>query len=519
MILRLVLEQVRLRSELAPELASKEVAGIEYDSRRVEKDYLFFAFAGSRVDGRRFAQDAIDRGALSTVSELPHPANFAGEWIEVEHARQALATAARNFYQRPDERVLFTGITGTNGKTTTSYLIDSILREAGLITGLIGTIEYRMAGEVRPAVNTTPESLDILRFAKELEQRGGSRLIMEVSSHALALGRVFGISFHTAVFTNLTRDHLDFHHTMEEYAAAKALLFASPKWSVLNAEEPASARMTGSGAKTIWYGIDRGDLRAENISSGFDGLRFELVYEGARAPVRSRLNGRINVMNILAAAGAGLSYGLDLATIARGVEALHAVPGRFERVDAGQPFLVVVDYAHTDDALRNVIGVARDLTKGRVITLFGCGGDRDRTKRPLMGMAAAELSDFVVLTSDNPRSEDPLDIMNDALVGLRRFDTPHVAEPDRAKAIRAAIGQAKPGDVVLIAGKGHETYQVLKDRTIHFDDRETAREILRSLGYKDSGDRSQETGDRRHDSGDRSQDEVRAAARGGDAGR
>ncbi len=482
MILGQVLENIELRSELAPELAVREVAGIEYDSRKSGKDYLFFAFAGSRVDGRRFAQDAIDKGAAAVVSELPKPADFSGAWIEVAHGRRALAAAARNFYARPDERVLFTGITGTNGKTTTSYLIDSILRGAGKITGLIGTIEYRLAGEVLPAVNTTPESLDVLRFASQLERKGGTRLIMEVSSHALALGRVFGISFHTAVFTNLTRDHLDFHHTMDEYAAAKALLFRSPKWAVLNADDPASKAMRGSG-REIWYGIEAGDLRAENIVSGFEGLRFDLVFEGARQPVRSALNGRINVMNILAATGAGLSYGLALDAIAQGVEDLQAVPGRFERVDAGQPFLVVVDYAHTDDALRNVIQVARDLTRGRVITLFGCGGDRDRTKRPLMGMAAGELSDYVVLTSDNPRSEDPLDIMNDAMVGLRRFDTPHAAEPDRAKAIRIAIGQARPGDVVLLAGKGHETYQVLRDRTIHFDDRETARSVLESLGY------------------------------------
>jgi UDP-N-acetylmuramoyl-L-alanyl-D-glutamate--2,6-diaminopimelate ligase len=311
----------------------------------------------------------------------------------------------------------------------------------------------------------------------------------------LALGRVYGIHFHTAVFTNLTRDHLDFHHTMEEYAAAKRLLFATPDWAVLNADDPAGAQMKGGAAQVLWYGLSSGaQLRAENIVSGFDGLRFDIAYEGARQPVESPLVGRINVMNILAAAGAGLSYGLDLPAISRGIAACKAVPGRFERIDCGQPFLVIVDYAHTDDALRNVIQAARTLARERVITLFGCGGDRDRTKRPLMGMAAAELSDFVVLTSDNPRSEDPLDIMNDALVGLRRFDTPHLAEPDRARAIRRVIEEAKPGDVVLIAGKGHETYQVLKDRTIDFDDRETARQVLRSLGYgeKKPGARSQE---------------------------
>jgi UDP-N-acetylmuramoyl-L-alanyl-D-glutamate--2,6-diaminopimelate ligase len=292
------------------------------------------------------------------------------------------------------------------------------------------------------------------------------------------------------VFTNLTRDHLDFHQTMEQYTAAKSLLFAplegtAPQWAVLNADDAASKHMTGSADRVLWYGSSsNAQLSAENITSGFDGLRFDLTNEGARQPVESPLIGQINIWNILAAAGVGLSYGLDLATISRGIAACHAVPGRFERIDCGQPFLVIVDYAHTDDALRNVIRAARELAQGRVITLFGCGGDRDRAKRPLMGMAAAELSDYVVLTSDNPRSEDPLDIINDALVGLRRFDTPHVAEPDRAKGIQRAIAQARPGDVVLIAGKGHEPYQILKDRTIDFDDRETARQVLSSLRYE-----------------------------------
>ncbi len=480
MTLRDVLEGVRL----SPDDAGVTVAGLEYDSRRVEKDFLFFAFAGSRVDGRRFAQDAVARGASAVVSDLTRPAEFSGRWIQVEHGRHALATAARNFYARPDERVLFTGITGTNGKTTTSYLIEAMLGQAGFLTGLIGTIEYRLGGERRPAPNTTPESLDLMRFAEELSRRGGSHLTMEVSSHALALGRVHGIRFHTAVFTNLTRDHLDFHHTMDEYAAAKGLLFAAPQWAVLNADDPASAQMTGGANRVLWYGLSSGaQLRAENITSGFEGLRFEIAYEGARQPIESPLIGQINVWNILAAAGAGLSYGLDLPAIGRGIAACQAVPGRFERIDCGQPFLVIVDYAHTDDALRNVIRAARELAQGRVITVFGCGGDRDRAKRPLMGMAAAELSDFVVLTSDNPRSEDPLDIINDALVGLRRFDTRHVADPDRSQAIRRAIEEAHTGDVVLIAGKGHETYQVLKDRTIDFDDRETARQVLHSLGY------------------------------------
>jgi UDP-N-acetylmuramoyl-L-alanyl-D-glutamate--2,6-diaminopimelate ligase len=484
MILEEVLAGVTLRGALAKDLARANAAGLAYDSRKVEKDFLFFAFQGSKLDGAGFARDAMARGALAVVSELARPADFAGPWVEVEHGRRALARASRNFYQRPDERIHFTGITGTNGKTTTSFLIDAILRKAGFVTGLIGTIEYRLAGERRDAANTTPESLDIMQFAAELETRGGSHLVSEISSHALALGRVYGFHFHTAVFTNLTRDHLDFHHTMEEYQAAKQLLFApedvpAPAWAILNRGDAASAAMVNEQSHVLWYGIsDDAQLRAENIRTSFDGLRFDLCYEGARQPVESPLAGRINVLNILAAIGAALSYGIDLATIARGIAALKAVPGRFERIDCGQPFLVAVDYAHTDDALRNVIQVAREMTKHRVITVFGCGGDRDRAKRPLMGMAAGELSDFVVLTSDNPRSEDPLDIMNDALVGLGRFDTPHIAEPDRAKAIRRALEEARAGDVVVIAGKGHEPYQVLKDRTIHFDDRETAREVL-----------------------------------------
>jgi len=324
-----------------------------------------------------------------------------------------------------------------------------------------------------------------------LERRtpGRKTLTMEVSSHALALGRAYGFRFHTAVFTNLTRDHLDFHGTMEQYASAKRLLFSPPgspppAWSILNADDEASAGMANPASHILRYGLRAdADIGAENIQSGFDGLRFDLRYQGTRNPIASALTGRINVMNILAAAGVGLSYELDLPTIARGIERCRSVPGRFERVEAGQPFLVVVDYAHTDDALRTVIQVARELTQGRVITLFGCGGDRDRSKRPLMGQAAAEGSDFVVLTSDNPRSEDPLAIMNDALVGIRRVDVPHLIEPDRGAAIARALNEAREGDIVILAGKGHETYQVLKDRTIAFDDRAVAREVLKGYGY------------------------------------
>jgi len=281
-----LLAGVKLRQELTPELAAVSVAGLEYDSRRVENGFVFFAFVGARVDGRRFAQEALERGAAAAVSELPRPQDFDGAWIQVEHGRRALASAARTFYRRPDERVHFTGITGTNGKTTTAFLTEAILRTSGSITGMLGTIEYRLAGETRPAPNTTPESLDVMRFAAELEHCGGTHLISEVSSHALALGRVYGFYFHTAVFTNLTRDHLDFHGTMDDYAAAKRMLFApedvpAPEWAVLNADDPACATMTSASTNVIRYGLSPdASLRAENIRSTFEGLRFDLVFEG-----------------------------------------------------------------------------------------------------------------------------------------------------------------------------------------------------------------------------------------------
>jgi UDP-N-acetylmuramoyl-L-alanyl-D-glutamate--2,6-diaminopimelate ligase len=484
MTLTEVLAEIRLVSPIPETLRLAEITGLEYDSRRVQPGFLFFAFPGAKTDGRQFAAAALEKGAVAVVSES------AGPWLQAEHGRQALALAARNFYHAPDARLGITGVTGTNGKTTTTFLTDSVLRHAGKTTAVIGTVEYRLAGKIRPAVNTTPESLDLYRLFAELETLGGTHVTMEVSSHALALGRTYGVQFHTAVFTNLTRDHLDFHRTMEDYFAAKHLLFspegaAPPQWAVINHDDAYGRRIhPAPSSRVLAYGFEEGaDVQAVDMRSGFDGLHFTILHAGQRIEMRSPLVGRINVYNILAASCAALSYGLDWNMIAQGIAEAPPVPGRFERVDEGQPFLVVVDYAHTDDALRNVIAVARGLNPNRVITLFGCGGDRDRAKRPLMGAAAGEASDFVVLTSDNPRSEDPIAIMNDALVGLRRYDTPHLIEPDREKAIRAAIRQATSGDIVILAGKGHEPYQVLKDKTISFDDREVARAVLRNLGY------------------------------------
>jgi UDP-N-acetylmuramoyl-L-alanyl-D-glutamate--2,6-diaminopimelate ligase len=477
-----------------PALGKAEVTGIAYDSGKIQPGFIFFAFPGAKADGRSYATQAIEKGAIAVVSELPPPEGFTGEWIQVGHGRESLAQAAGRFYGHPDRRLHTIGITGTNGKTTTSYIIEAILQRAGFTTALIGTIEYRIAGWSTPSVNTTPESLDLLKIFSEFEQGGGTHVIMETSSHALALGRVHGIRFETAVFTNLTRDHLDFHETMEQYFAAKQKLFTpeaadAPRSAVLNYDDK-FARSVKSKPETevFWYGFGEGAAaRAQRVAASFEGLRFEVQFRGRAYPLESPLVGQINVYNILAAWCAAVANGVEAEVIAQGIREFVSVPGRFERVQQGQPFLVVVDYAHTDDALRNTIAVARSLTDKRVITLFGCGGDRDRAKRPLMGMAAAEASDLVVLTSDNPRSEDPFAIMNDALVGIRRFDTPHIVEPDREKAIRRAIEAAGPGDVVILAGKGHETYQVLKDRTIPFDDREVAKAILKGFGYGGTG--------------------------------
>lgn len=469
---------------------SLEVRGLDYDSRRIQPGWLFFAFPGARVDGRDFARQALERGAAGVVSESARPEGFPGLWVEVEDGRRAMALMARSLYAEAAGAVNVLGVTGTNGKTTVTFLIDHMLRSAGLVTALIGTIHYHVAGEIRAAVNTTPESVDVYRAMADLHAAGGSYLVMEVSSHALALGRVYGIAFHTAVFTNLTRDHLDFHGTMENYFAAKAELFRGqsappPRFAVINADDAWSAKLpVAPGTENLTFGLsEKATLRASSVEAGFHGLRFSLHWKGCTWKVTSPLAGRMNVYNLLAAFGAALTCGLEPDKLIESIRTFGAVPGRFERIDEGQPFLVIVDYAHTEDALRNAIGAARELGPARIITVFGCGGDRDRAKRPLMGRAAGELSDYVVLTSDNPRSEDPIAIMNDALVGLRRTDTPHTVEPDRATAIRKALSEAGSNDIVLIAGKGHETYQVLKDRTIHFDDREVVRSILREFGF------------------------------------
>jgi UDP-N-acetylmuramoyl-L-alanyl-D-glutamate--2,6-diaminopimelate ligase len=492
------LQQLLDGAEILSQTGNPSVTGVEYDSRRVKPGDVFVAMKGESSDGNRFIDKAIAAGAAAIVTdsatETLRP-NVA--WVQVPHGRRALARLSANFYKRPAEKLASTGITGTNGKSTASFLLEAILAAAGRKSALIGTIEYHVAGRILPAPHTTPEALELNQMLREALSNGATEAVMEVSSHALAQQRVFGIPFDVAVFTNLTRDHLDYHHSMEEYFAAKKMLFEGvgtdpPRAAVLNLDDEHGAGLVSfckkRSAEVLTYGLTEGDFRPEKLDIAPRGTRFDLVTPQESIPLFSPLIGKVNVFNILAAAAAAYARKCPLEAVAQGVERLTRVPGRFERVECQQPFTVVVDYAHTDDALRNLTALAREFVqraghKARVITVFGCGGDRDRAKRPLMGEAAGRGSDFAVLTSDNPRSEDPLAIINDAMIGLQRSGAKYKVEPNRRNAITLAIHEAGPGDIVLIAGKGHEKVQVTRDGPIPFDDVEVAQQILRAQGY------------------------------------
>jgi UDP-N-acetylmuramoyl-L-alanyl-D-glutamate--2,6-diaminopimelate ligase len=471
-----------------------EILSVAYDSRRVVPEAIFFALHGEKTDGTKFVNEALQRGAIALASEDPRPDRIPPHiaWIGLApgSGRRGLARAAANFYRHPSDGLQLVGVTGTNGKTTITFLVDSILREAGLKSGLMGTIEHRTPKASRAAVNTTPESLDIQQMFAEIRDSGGTHVVMEASSHALAMERLWGSHFGVVIFTNLTRDHLDYHKTFEEYFAAKRILFegtgaGAPGVGVINVDDPYGTQLTGLARRTLTYGLkNSSDVTARKFALSFDGLEFLADTPIGDVEVRSPLVGRFNVYNILAAIGAGIGLNVPKSQIEDGIAKLQSVPGRFQRIDEGQPFSVVVDYAHTDDALRNVITTARELSpSARIITVFGAGGERDRSKRPLMGEAAGSLSDLVVLTSDNPRGEDPLWIINDVMVGLQKSNAKYRIEPDREQAIATAIEEARPGDIVLLAGKGHETYQVLRDGPVYFDDREKARAILRSKRF------------------------------------
>ena len=485
-------------AEFLSQSGNPEVTGVEYDSRRVKPGSVFVAMRGESSDGNRFIDQAIQAGAVAIVTDSPAEKPREGvAWAFVPHGRRALARISENFYKRPAERIAVTGITGTNGKSTTAFLIESILSAAGRKSALIGTIEYHVAGKIYPAPHTTPEALELARLFNESLGQGATDAVMEVSSHALAQQRVFGVPFDVAVFTNLTLDHLDYHQTMEQYFHAKRALFEGcgtdpPRAVVTNLDDEYGAQLADFSRKrsrtVLTYGWDRGDFHADKPEVTPHGTRFDMITPSEKLAIFSPLIGRVNVYNILAAAASSFARGCSTEAISRGVGALTHVPGRFQRVDSGQPFTVVVDYAHTDDALRNLTTLAREFVSragagARVITLFGCGGDRDRAKRPLMGEAAGRGSDFVVLTSDNPRSEDPRAIINDALVGLQKTGTKYVVEVDRRKAIGLAIGEARPGDIVLLAGKGHEKVQVTREGSNPFDDVEVAKAVLRASGF------------------------------------
>ena len=477
------------------------ITGIEYDSRRVGPGAVFVAMKGGTTDGNKFVNKAIAAGALGVITDSPQTFDHLSVYqpgfpvLEVEHGRQSLAQAAAAFFNHPERKLAATGITGTNGKTTTAFLTESLLNFAARKTVLVGTIEYHIAGEVRPSIHTTPESRDLYELMAEGASLGATELVTEVSSHALDQGRMSGIDFDVAVFTNLTRDHLDYHITMENYFAAKRLLFdgtryAAPRVAVINACDPHGEQVASAaraaGAEIRMYGIGKGEWRASNCLLTPSGATVQLETPVGSATLHSHLAGEVNIFNLLAAFTAAHARGITFDQLVESVPRLRPVPGRFQPVSAGQPFTVIVDYAHTDDALRNLTALARQMVKDtsrHVITLFGCGGDRDRTKRPKMGQAAGEGSDFVVATSDNPRSEEPTAILAEIEPGLRAAGVKYVIEPDRAAAIRIALARAEPGDVVLLAGKGHEKEQVLADRTILFDDSEVALHALAELGY------------------------------------
>jgi UDP-N-acetylmuramoyl-L-alanyl-D-glutamate--2,6-diaminopimelate ligase len=472
--------------------AAISICNVACDSRKVHPQGLFFALQGAKEDGAKFARDAVSRGAVVVVSESPAPSLLPDNvaWIQVPAARKALAIAAANFYGHPANSLKLAAVTGTNGKTTTTSVIDSIIKASGAKTGLFGTIAYHTPLGIYPAPNTTPESVDLQGFLAEVRDAGGKFATLEASSHSLMMDRLWGCHLQAAVFTNLTREHMDFHKTFEDYFAAKRRLFegtgAGPaEVAVLNADDEYGPRLRDIAKSSVTYGIENSaDISAKKFQLNFSGLAFTTHTPNGKLQISSSLVGRINVYNLLAAVGAAQALGLSNETIEAGIRNLQSVSGRFQQVTLGQPFLVIVDYAHTDDALESLIKTARELNpKGRIITLFGCGGGKDRTKRPVMGEVAGRLSDLTILTNDNPRQEDPLKIISDVVVGLQKSSGKYLIEPDREKAIGMAIDEAHEGDIVLLAGKGHEDYQALADTTLPWDDREQARRALRERGF------------------------------------
>jgi UDP-N-acetylmuramoyl-L-alanyl-D-glutamate--2,6-diaminopimelate ligase len=468
------------------------ISSLAYDSRRVEDGGAYFCIRGFVTDGHLYAAEAVSRGAVAVFAEriLDEEISPRAMTVFVDDTREALAKCSSKFYGDPSASMKLIGITGTNGKTTTAYLVERIFRENGLATGLIGTVENHISGRVEPVVRTTPESLDLQRLFRRMVENGVSLTAMEVSSHALELHRVDGCDFDTVVFTNLTQDHLDFHLSLEEYFGAKRRLFEDGEFgtsrvALVNSDDQFGRRLLSeTKLERMSFGIgEEADVRAVDVEVSEKGNRFLIVHRDLRIPVRTRLQGRFNVYNCVAAAAVGLQYGVDAAKIASGLESLRGVPGRFENIDCGQQFTAIVDYAHTPDGIRSLLEACREVAEGKVIIVVGCGGDRDRGKRSLMGRAAVEMSDICVITSDNPRSEDPEQIIEMILEGVRgEYSTDrYTVEPDRRDAIRAAVRLADSSDMVVVAGKGHESGQIFADRVIPFDDRQVLRDCIEEI--------------------------------------
>lgn len=471
-----------------------EIAGLSYDSRKTGKGHLFFALPGEHADGHRFIGRALENGAAAVVYEKPEvsPGDRRSPQvtlIQVRDSREALASASNNFFRRPSRSLQVIGITGTNGKTTTTYLIKSILEEWGQKVGLIGTIQYMIRDTVYEAKHTTPEALEFQALLHEMLDAGCGYVVTEVSSHALAQKRVDGTVFKEAVFTNLTRDHLDFHKTMEDYFASKIRLFTelmdSSATAIVNNDDPWGRKLIGMIKGNLYtYGLEPGsDLLASEIQDSFDGLKFSVTLHGRKFDIVSALMGLPNVYNILSATGVSVSLGVPWKVIVDGIRKANPAKGRFEKVDAGQEFLAIVDFAHTEDALERLMHTARGLGRGKIITVFGCGGDRDRGKRPAMGSLATRLSDFVIITSDNPRSERPEEIIREIEKGAAAGRN-YLIEPDRREAIKKAVLMAENDDIVLIAGKGHEAYQEIAGKRYPFSDREVLEEAIRECMEK-----------------------------------
>ncbi len=464
---------------------TEEIAGIAFNSKAVRPGFLFAALPGAARNGLDFVAEALANGAVAVLSSWPKPPAVDTAWVQVADAREALALAAANFYGHPSDRMKVVGVTGTKGKTTTTFILEEILRAAGAAPGLIGTIEYRRPGWTEAAPRTTPESSDLQALLRDFLDAGVSHCVMEVSSHALEQKRVWGVSYDVAVFTNLSGEHMDYHPSMEAYFEAKRkLFFLNHKKSaaVVNWDDPWGQKLVAElPMATVTFGLEPAAIvRALKYIPSENGIDVQVTYPGGTMRVQSALVGRHNLYNLLAAVGAALALSVPPADIVKGIAALKGVPGRFERVPNRRGILVVVDYAHTDNALENLLMTAREFKPRRVILVFGAGGDRDRDKRERMGRVAARLADWTVLTSDNPRSEDPAEIIAAIERGFTKEAVrAYEVEPDRRKAIVRALATANKGDIVLVAGKGHENYQIFRDRTVHFSDVEVVEETLR----------------------------------------